>query len=160
MIDLRQKEKDEAHAQIKETEEYIAKITADRKDENEKFIEAMKADMEAIKVVRSAKEVLKMYYEKNKIEMGPIQGSVKMLQEPEFDIDQDQAPDATFSNKAAANFNRRGLFRSWITSLRTCRTKLWQIRKMRQRASKITKMKWRQRPNSKKTWNPKWQASR
>merc|ERR1719316_2005915 len=66
--------------------------------------------MEAIKVITSAKGVLQMYYKKHKIEMGPIQGSVKMLQEePAFDVDQDQAPDATFSNKGSNKLQSKGI---------------------------------------------------
>merc|ERR1719316_774738 len=66
--------------------------------------------MEAIKVITSAKGVLQMYYKKHKIEMGPIQGSVKMLQEePAFDVDQDDAPDATFSNKGSNKLESKGI---------------------------------------------------
>merc|ERR1719161_2667195 len=39
------------------------------------------------------------YYKEAGIEMGPIQGSVKLIQEPVFERSADDAPDATFSNK-------------------------------------------------------------
>merc|ERR1719161_1242987 len=39
------------------------------------------------------------YYKEAGIEMGPIQGSVKLQEEPVFERSADDAPDATFSNK-------------------------------------------------------------
>merc|ERR1719498_1813174 len=39
------------------------------------------------------------FYKKNGIDMGPIQGSVKLLQGPVFERSADDAPDATFSDK-------------------------------------------------------------
>merc|ERR1719408_1050245 len=43
--------------------------------------------------------------------MGPIQGSVKdvLLQEPEFAISEDQAPDATFSHKGKRKNESKGI---------------------------------------------------
>jgi len=41
--------------------------------------------------------------------MGPIQGSVKLLQEPEFEVSQWQAPDATFSDKGARKNQSKGI---------------------------------------------------
>jgi hypothetical protein len=100
IIKLREKEKEETIEKIEETKEYMEKITEERKAENEEFLAAKKDDEAAIVLLEQAKKVLMKYYKKNDIKMGPIQGSVKLMQEdPVFAISEDQAPDATFSKK-------------------------------------------------------------
>jgi peptidoglycan hydrolase CwlO-like protein len=110
LIEMREKEKQEALDQTGETKEYIAKITKDRKEEHEEFKDAQADDAAAIKLLNLAKDALTSYYKKNEIKMGPIQGSVKLLQDdPAFEVSQDQAPDATFSSKGKRKGMSKGI---------------------------------------------------
>merc|ERR1711977_683510 len=81
---------------IGETKEAITKMEDERKAEHEEFQIAKKDDEDAIALLTKTVEVLSAYYKKEKIEMGPIQGSMKLLQQPEFAINDDNAPDAVF----------------------------------------------------------------
>merc|ERR1719316_1178507 len=83
-------------------------MTKQRKQENEAFKNAKKDDQDAIALLEAAKDALTKYYKNNKIEMGEIQGSVKLLQKP-FAVSEDQAPDATFSDKGARKNESKGV---------------------------------------------------
>merc|ERR1719263_2054065 len=83
-------------------------MTKQRNQENEAFLAAKKDDQDAIALLEAARDALSKYYKKNKIEMGPIQGSVKLLQKP-FAVSEDQAPDATFSNKGSRKHETKGV---------------------------------------------------
>jgi len=101
-IDLKTEHKLETIAEIKATEEYIAAITQQRKEENTAFLAAKAEDQKAIGLLTDARKVLMAYYKKNKIKMGPIQGEMQGLTlvqaEPVFEVSEDQAPDATFQH--------------------------------------------------------------
>jgi len=100
LIDLRTKEKEAAIEKKEETEQYIKDITKERKEENEAYLAAKKDDEDAIELLEKARDVMAKYYKEAGIDMGPIQGSVKLLQEePVFERSADDAPDATFSDK-------------------------------------------------------------
>merc|ERR1719487_304107 len=62
LISLRTKEKDEANAKIKETNEYIDDITKERKAEHEAFQQAQKDDEDAVELLEKAKKVFTAYY--------------------------------------------------------------------------------------------------
>merc|ERR1719476_810889 len=83
-------------------------MTKQRKQENQEFHSAKDDDQAAIKLLEAARDALSKYYKKNKIEMGPIQGSVKLLQKP-FEVSEDQAPDATFSDKGSRKNESKGV---------------------------------------------------
>merc|ERR1719409_1453329 len=70
LIEIRTQERADTVQKIKETKQYIKDITDERKEENDAYLQA--------------KKVFADYYKKNGIKMGPVQGSVKLLQEPEF----------------------------------------------------------------------------
>merc|ERR1719174_3648537 len=74
-------------------------ITKERKEENEAYLVAKKDDEDAIALLEKARDVMAKYYKEAGIDMGPIQGSVKLLQQPVFERSADDAPDATFSKK-------------------------------------------------------------
>merc|ERR1712187_78118 len=115
LIELRTKELEETIKKITETKQYMQDLTDERKKENDAYLAAKKDDEDAIALLEQARKALAKYYKKNDIKMGPIQGSVKMLQaDPEFEISEDQAPDATFSHKGS-----RGLESKDIVSLMT-----------------------------------------
>merc|ERR1719375_2082336 len=81
----------------------------ERIEEHKEFQQAKSDDEGAIALLEKTVEVLSAYYKKNKIEMGPIQGSVKLMQEPEFEVSQWQAPDATFSDKGKRKNQSKGI---------------------------------------------------
>merc|ERR1719456_741451 len=95
--------------EIEATKEQMRKMTEERTDENDAFKSAKKDDEDAIALLEQAIEALSSYYKKNKIEMGPIQGSVKLIQEPEFEVSKWQAPDATFKDKGARKNESKGI---------------------------------------------------
>jgi len=86
LIEIRTQEKDDAITRIKATQAEIKQMAASRKEERESFMQEKKDDKSAIKVLQSAKVVLAKYYKKNKIAMGKLQGSVKLLQGPHADF--------------------------------------------------------------------------
>jgi len=93
LIEQRTQEKDDANTKIKETNQYIADITKDRKAEHEAYNQAKKDDIQAVKVLNSAKDAFAAFYKKN---------GIKMLQgEPAFERSEDDAPDASFTNKGS-----------------------------------------------------------
>ena len=98
LIELRTQDKAAANEKIKETKQYIADISAERKAEHEAFLQAKKDDEAAVNVLEKAKEAFVAFYKKNGIEMGPSEG-LRLLQDPEFARSEDAAPDASFSSK-------------------------------------------------------------
>merc|ERR1719401_1948474 len=110
LIELRTKEKEETEQKIAETKQYMADIKKERKEEHDAYLAAKKDDEDAIALLEAARTVLAKYYGKNDIKMGPIQGSVKLLQaDPEFEISEDQAPDATFSHKGSRSLESKDI---------------------------------------------------
>merc|ERR1719409_1377299 len=109
LIEIRTKEKEDTIQKIKDTNQYIKDITKERKEENEAYLQAKKDDQNAKKLLENAKAVFADYYKKNGIKMGPIQGSVKLLQEPEFTRSEDDAPDATFTKKGSNKNMSKGI---------------------------------------------------
>jgi len=95
--------------EIEQTEAQIKSMEDTRKEENTEFKAAKKEDEDAIGLLEKTVEVLGSYYKKNKIEMGPVQGAARLLQEPEFEVSQWQAPDATFSDKGARKNESKGI---------------------------------------------------
>ena len=93
-------------------------MKARREEEHDAF-EAVKTDDEsAIELLGKAIKHLSGFYKKNKVEMGEIQGSMKLLQRqgPEFEISEDQAPEATFSDKGNNKSQSKGII-SMLTML-------------------------------------------
>merc|ERR1719313_1695357 len=107
---------EDTEKEIVATKEQMKKMTEERTDENDAFKAAKKDDEDAIALLEQAIEALSEYYKKNKIEMGPIQGSVKLMQEPEFEVSKWQAPDATFKDKGSRKNESKGII-SIITML-------------------------------------------
>jgi len=95
--------------EIEVTEDQIKKMEDERKAEHEEFQKAKKDDEMAIGLLTKTVDVLSSYYKKNKIDVGPIQGSMKLLQEPEFERSQWAAPDATFSDAGSRKNESKGI---------------------------------------------------
>merc|ERR1719230_2487804 len=111
LVKEREDEKIATIQQIDEVKQQIVEMEDQRKEENQLFLEAKSDDEGAIELLEQAKAALSKFYVDNKIEMGPVQGSVKgvLLQEPEFQISEDQAPDATFSHKGHRKNESKGI---------------------------------------------------
>jgi len=112
LIDKNTAEKEETIALIAETQKHIEELLAQRTAENQAFLQAKSDDESAIELLEAAKEALSKFYKKNDVEMGEIQGSVKLLQkkeEPVFEVSEDQAPDAEFSGKGKRKNESKGI---------------------------------------------------
>jgi len=110
LLELRRNQKAETIDKIGETNQYIKDIKAERKAENEAYLQAKKDDEDAVNVLEKAKDAFKEFYEKNGIKMGEIQGSTKLLQdEPVFERSEDAAPDASFTNKGSNKVASKGI---------------------------------------------------
>jgi len=97
--------------EIADTKDQIEKMTDERTAEHEAFKEAKSDDEAAIEVLGQAIAALSKYYEKNKVDMGPIQGSMKLLQdsEPVFEVAQTQAPDVKFADAGKRKNQSKGI---------------------------------------------------
>lgn len=89
--------------EIEEVKQQIITIKQVRKEENEAFLQAKKDDQDAIKLLVEARGFLKEFYEKNAIPLELAQ------QGPEFAVPEDQAPEATFSDKGNRKLESKGV---------------------------------------------------
>jgi len=103
LIDQLSEEKEQTIQELADIRGHMSALTGERQAENSAFKNSKKDDQESIDLLMDARTALSSYYKDNKIDMGPIQGSVKgaslVQQEPEFDVSADQAPGADFSDK-------------------------------------------------------------
>merc|ERR1719469_54258 len=109
LIAKRTTEKLETIASIQQTEDEIAAMEKQRTEEHEDFLHAKKEDEGAVDLLKQARTALTAFYEKNKIDMGPIQGSVKLVQEPVFEVSADQAPETEFAGKGSRKTQSKGI---------------------------------------------------
>jgi len=112
LIELRTEQRLKTIEDIKDTREQIAKMEDQRIEENQAFLAAKSDDQAAIELLVEARKALRSYSDKNDIELGPVQGSVKgaaLDQQPEFEVSADQAPDATFSGKGKRKGESKGI---------------------------------------------------
>merc|ERR1719245_2831705 len=88
-------------------------LIAEREEENRVFTASKQDDQGAIDLLMDARTALTLYFKKNKIDMGPIQGSVKSLalaqEGPDFEVSADQAPEAVFSGKGKRKDESKGI---------------------------------------------------
>jgi len=103
-------EKVQTIKEIGEVDAQMQAMTKQREAENAAFLYAKKEDLAAIDLLNKATNALMSYYTKNNITLGRLQAGVKEITlaqkrsqqgGPEFEISQDQAPDAVFSDKGA-----------------------------------------------------------
>jgi len=102
LIELRNQQKDEANAKLKDTIQYIKDITKERKEENQAYLAAKKDDQDAIKLLEAARKEFTKFYKERGIDVG-------LLEEPEFKRSADDAPDATLSDKANNQGKSKGI---------------------------------------------------
>merc|ERR1719197_1768490 len=87
-------------AEILATQEEVAAMEAARTADNGAYLQAKADDEAAAGLLGVAIGHLSAFYENESIDQGEIQGSINLLQkkQPEFEVSEDQAPDATFSS--------------------------------------------------------------
>merc|ERR1719469_145064 len=109
LIAKRTTEKLETIASIQQTDDEIAAMEKQRTEEHEDFLHAKTEDEGAVDLLKQPRAALTAFYEKNKVDMGPIQGSVKLVQEPVFEVSEDQAPETEFSGKGSRKTQSKGI---------------------------------------------------
>merc|ERR1719262_1875653 len=115
LIAKREDSKAEALATIEATEKEIVEMEDQRKAEHAAFLAAEAADESAIELLTQAKAALTKYYTDNKIKLGKVQESIKaaLVQKqpgsPEFEISEEQAPDANFQKKDHTKQQSKGI---------------------------------------------------
>merc|ERR1719174_1674403 len=91
-------EKEDTMKKKADLEEAMEQALADRTAENEAFTGAKQDDLNAIELLGQAIEALSAYGSNN-----------ALLQQPEFEVSEDQAPDAEFSSKDAHGDAQNGI---------------------------------------------------
>jgi len=77
-------------------------MLADRNQENANFKKALKDDVDAVALLEQAIAAITKFYTENKIPL-------EFAQEPEYTVDEDKAPDATFSSSGSSKSETTGL---------------------------------------------------
>merc|ERR1719473_888937 len=101
----------ETVASIQNTNEDIQKMEDSRKEAHAVF-KSKKADDEgAVQLLKAAIDSMSAFYKNNKIDVGPVQGSINLLQKraPVFEVSPDQAPDASFSSAGKSSGASKGI---------------------------------------------------
>merc|ERR1719375_2359744 len=106
--------KEETIAQILSTNEDIAEMESNRIADHKAFQQAKSDDEQAVTVLSSAIDALGAFYKNNDVEMGKIQGGAKaaafvQFSEPVFEVDENQAPDATFTSAGKSGGESKGI---------------------------------------------------
>eukprot|EP00927_Polykrikos_kofoidii_P073250 TRINITY_DN69306_c0_g1_i1.p1 TRINITY_DN69306_c0_g1~~TRINITY_DN69306_c0_g1_i1.p1 ORF type:complete len:693 (+),score=168.86 TRINITY_DN69306_c0_g1_i1:57-2135(+) len=108
-IESMQKEKAQTIVEIGDVEQQITDMKQERQDENAAFLQAKTEDEEAITLLTQAKEALMVFYTKNNITLGPLEGHALLQKGPEFAVSEDQAPEAVFSEGGARKGESKGI---------------------------------------------------
>jgi hypothetical protein len=103
--------KQETIAAITNTREDIASMEETRIEEHNAFQGAKSDDEQASGLLAAAIEALSAFYKNNNVDQGEIQGGAKaaLVQAPEFEVDPDQAPDASFSSAGKSGGESKGI---------------------------------------------------
>jgi len=76
-------------AEIEQTKKTMGEMLAARNEETADFKKAVKDDVDAVNLLGKAIDALTAFYTNNKLPLG-------LVQEPEYSVDEDKAPDASF----------------------------------------------------------------
>lgn len=96
--------------QIQDTKTDMQNMEDTRKTEHAAFESSKSDDEGAAKLLGAAIEAMTAFYKNNKIGMGPVQGAAQALvQEPVFEVSEDQAPDATFTSAGKSSGEFKGI---------------------------------------------------
>jgi len=88
-----------------------------RTAENSEFLEAKDEDEQAVEVLRQVIGHLSKFYKKNEVKTGKLE-EMNLAQEPEFEVSEEQAPDATLSDKGNRSKESKGII-STLTMIKT-----------------------------------------
>ena len=100
-IALTKEEKAATIEQIEAVAKEIAEMEDQRIAENEEFLNAKAEDEAAIELLGKTIDVLEKFYKKNK--------AAVLMQGPDFEVSEDQAPDASFSDKGSRKNESKGI---------------------------------------------------
>jgi len=89
----------EFNTETEDTQKNIDDMKATRIAENGEFLQAKEDDETAIDVLNKAKDALTKFYKKNTL----------LLQKKPFEVSEDQAPDASFSDKGSNKNESKGI---------------------------------------------------
>jgi len=109
LIEMRTEEKAQTIEDIKSVDQEMVDMTKTRTAEHKAHKTSRKDDEDAIALLHNVTKALTSYYANHSVALGPIQGSVKLLGDPVFDVSKDQAPEATFSNKGSHKGESKGV---------------------------------------------------
>jgi len=103
--------KQQTIAAITDTREDIATMESTRIEEHNSFEGAKSDDEQASALLAAAIEAMSAFYKNNAIDQGEIQGGAKaaLVQAPEFEVSEDQAPDASFSSAGKSGGESKGI---------------------------------------------------
>lgn len=113
-----EKRKAESESEEREAENTISQLTKEREAENQAFKQGKEDDENAISLLAQVIEKLSKYYNKNKIDSGKLEEMNLIEEEPVFEVSEEQAPDATFSDKGHRSKESKGII-STITMIKT-----------------------------------------
>jgi len=96
--------------EILNTKDDIQNMEDARKEQHAAFETAKSDDEGAAKLLGAAIESMTAFYKNNKIAQGDIQGAAQALvQEPVFEVSEDQAPDAGFTSSGKSGGESKGI---------------------------------------------------
>jgi len=96
--------------EIEATNTQIADMTAEREAQHSAFLQAKADDEQAIDLIARATEALTAYYKNNAVDQGKLEDTRHtLLQQPEFAVSEDQAPEAKFSDKGKHSGSSKGV---------------------------------------------------
>jgi len=88
-----------------------------RTSENSAFLKAKDEDEQAVAVLKEVIHHLSKFYKKNEVDTGKLE-EMNLVQEPEFDVSEEQAPDATLSHHGNRSKESKGII-STLTMIKT-----------------------------------------
>jgi len=109
LMDSRNEEKELTAKEIGRMKEERDQMRKVRTEENTAFKQAKADDQDAIDLLMAARDELGKYYNESSIDIGLGSVTGVLLQEPEFDISADEAPDAVFSHKGSRKGESKGI---------------------------------------------------
>mmetsp|Transcript_73283 Transcript_73283/g.203237 ORF Transcript_73283/g.203237 Transcript_73283/m.203237 type:complete len:750 (+) Transcript_73283:65-2314(+) len=115
LIEMRQRDLEETKKAIADARKNIKAMKDQRSEDNMAFVQAKQDDGQAIELLTQARDFLLAYYKNHSIDLGPIQGNAKdyalnqQHAEPVFEVSQDDAPSAGFSDKGKRKNEAKGI---------------------------------------------------
>eukprot|EP00397_Hematodinium_sp_SG-2012_P023619 GEMP01024554.1.p1 GENE.GEMP01024554.1~~GEMP01024554.1.p1 ORF type:complete len:696 (+),score=221.77 GEMP01024554.1:100-2187(+) len=109
--------KAESETEEREAKNTITQLTREREEENQNFKQGKSDDEQAVGLLQETIEHLSKFYRKNEIDAGKLE-DMNLLEEPVFEVSEEQAPDATFSSAGHRKGESKGVI-STLTMIKT-----------------------------------------